>query len=113
MASTPVLVQGAIGSHIQLNIVDSAGAPYPLIGKTVTFFMKMTGDTGLSLERIPNTINDSGEADYITIAGDLSEPGTLQVQARVEIFSGLVLLEEYWSDFAYFTVKPNIGNPEV
>lgn len=104
MSTSYDLQVGAIGAAITLSCTED-GVAVDLTDAT-THEIILHGPRGPRLTKVGSIVGDAedGVLMWITVAGDISQPGTWRAQAHL-VFDDLT---EFWSSTIEFTVGPNL-----
>jgi len=104
MASGEIHV-GDVGTAFRFVVKDEQGAVMDLSAASVLkiFFDKPSSAV---LEKTATLVTDGtdGQIQYVTRAGDLSEPGTWKYQGYIVVPSGV-----WWTDIHKFKVYANLA----
>lgn len=95
---------GDVGTIFEITSVDPDGAAVDISAATVKkFHFKRPDGTTLTKTAVFTSDGSDGKLRYTTVADDLNQPGTWQVQVHVEAPS-----YTWHSSVAIFQVKPNL-----
>ncbi len=101
MASNEIHVND-IGTTFQLTFKDD-GSVVNISSATITIMLQ--GPDDVTLSKTGSLVSDGtdGKAEYVTISGDLSTPGTWKLQGKLAFAS-----TTYFSDVHTFMVHKNL-----
>lgn len=105
--STPVVQEDSLGLSVRMSLTDpnDETEPLDLTGAAVVMIF-LSPDGSTRLERTATIDGDPtlGNVVYLTVDGDLNEPGTWSVQCRMTYSASRVIR----SEVAKLKVKANI-----
>ncbi len=104
--ATPTIHVGDVGTVLRAEVKDEDGGVVNLAGASalVILLLKPDGTSLLTKTAVLYTDGADGIMQYVTIDGDLDQPGLWRIQAHVSIAGG-----DWHGEVAKFRVSPNIG----